>query len=96
MYQQARTYLLRGHWDLFAFARDISIITYMTLMRKGRALAAVFFFFGLLLSYPLIQLFSGEGKIAGIPKSYVGIFGLWLFMIIVFYLIVERKPKDPS
>lgn len=68
----------------------------MTTMRKGRTLAAIFVLCGLILSYPLIQLFSGAGEIAGIPKSYVGIFGLWLLMIVVFFVVVEWNPKDPS
>ncbi|MCI4667842.1 MAG: hypothetical protein MRZ79_06750 [Bacteroidia bacterium] len=59
-------------------------------MRIGRVLAALFFFFGILLNFPLIQLFTGEGEWMGIPKSYLGIFGLWLFMILIFAFVIER------
>jgi len=65
-------------------------------MRKGRTLAAYFFLFALLLNFPLIQLFTGAGEIWGIPKSYLSFFLLWLFMIIVFAWVVERKPRKGS
>lgn len=68
----------------------------MSIMRKGRTLAAIFFLFGIMLNYPIIQLFSGKGQWAGIPKSYLGILGLWLAMIVIFFLVVERNPKKPS
>ena len=44
-----------------------------------------------LLTYPLISLPKGE--IAGIPASYLYLFGVWMLLILLAAVVAERRGK---
>lgn len=44
-----------------------------------------------LLTYPLISLPKGE--IAGIPASYLYLFGVWMLLIVLAAVVAERRGK---
>lgn len=59
---------------------------------KGQRLVALFLFGWLLFNYPLLDLFTGEGAVAGIPLLYVYLFFVWALLIVLMMLVVERDP----
>ncbi|TAE53352.1 MAG: hypothetical protein EAZ89_07520 [Bacteroidetes bacterium] len=60
--------------------------------RNNRApkLAGLFLLFLALFNYPLLGLI-GQGSWGEIPAFYAGVFVLWLLLIILTMIIVERK-----
>ncbi len=44
-----------------------------------------------LLTYPLLSLPTGE--IAGIPASYLYLFGVWTLLIVLAAMVAERRGK---
>ncbi|HCR48828.1 MAG TPA: hypothetical protein PLL64_01615 [Rhodothermales bacterium] len=56
---------------------------------KSQRLIALFFFGLTLFSYPIINLFGYEGKVAGIPVLYLYIFVAWLLIIVLMALMAE-------
>lgn len=60
---------------------------------KGQRLVALFLLGCLLLNYPLLNLFSGQGEIFGVPVLYVYLFAVWALLIGLMALVVER-PGD--
>jgi hypothetical protein len=62
-------------------------------MRRGivrQRLIAVFVVGCVLLCYPIIALFDRPESIGGLPVLYVYVFGVWVALIIVLALIVDR------
>ena len=58
---------------------------------KGQRLVALFLLGCLLLNYPLFSLFSGAGRIFGIPLLYLYVFIAWALLIALMALVVERS-----
>lgn len=63
-------------------------------MRKpsltGQRLAALFLLGFLLLNYPLLSLSGGNQTWLGIPVLYLYIFGIWMALIMLIALVIER------
>ncbi|MDM8518412.1 hypothetical protein QUF64_00080 [Anaerolineales bacterium HSG6] len=60
---------------------------------RGQRLVAIFIVGCLLFNYPLLQLFSVNNIIGGIPVLYIYVFTAWLALIILMALIIERRDK---
>jgi len=58
---------------------------------KGQRLVALFLLGGLLLNYPLLDLFARGGEIFGIPVLYVYVFSVWALLIALMAIIVETR-----
>jgi hypothetical protein len=58
---------------------------------KGQRLIALFLLGTLLLNYPLFSLFGGAIEVAGIPLIYVYVFFVWVILIALMALVVERR-----
>ena len=59
---------------------------------KGQRLVALFLLGWLLFNYPLLDLFTSETALAGIPLLYVYLFFVWALLIVLMMLVVEREP----
>ena len=57
---------------------------------KGQRLIALFLLGCLLLNYPLFALFAGAVQFLGIPLIYVYVFFVWVLLIALMALVVER------
>jgi len=58
---------------------------------KGQRLLALFFVGCLLFNYPVLQLFSKEGLIWGIPVLYAFIFVSWIALIGLTAIVIEVR-----
>jgi hypothetical protein len=58
---------------------------------RAQRLAALFMLGCLLFSYPLLSLFNVGGTVAGIPVLYAYLFGVWIVLIALMILVVERS-----
>ena len=58
---------------------------------KSQRLGALFLLGCLLFNYPLLQLFSRNSEIAGIPVLYLYVFGAWGALIGLIALVVESR-----
>ena len=61
---------------------------------RGQRLAALFLLGCLLFNYPLLQLFSRDDVILGIPLLYCYVFGAWGVLIGLMALVVEHCRRD--
>lgn len=59
--------------------------------RKSERLVALAFLGLLLFNYPLLSLFSSEGRLLGIPVLYAYLFAAWTTVIVLIALIVRRS-----
>ncbi|HEY7655566.1 MAG TPA: hypothetical protein VH881_01770 [Burkholderiales bacterium] len=57
---------------------------------KGQRLAALFLLGLLLLNYPLLNLFAGAARVAGIPLLYAYVFAVWALLIGLMVWVVEK------
>ncbi|HYH41098.1 MAG TPA: hypothetical protein VD867_03865 [Burkholderiales bacterium] len=60
---------------------------------KGQRLIALFLLGCLLLNYPLISLFAGAARIAGIPLLYAYVFFAWAVLIALMAVVVGRRSE---
>lgn len=58
---------------------------------KAQRLIGLSIFFFMVLNFPLIRVLEHRQLIFGIPALYLGIFMVWLLMIVWVILVVERK-----
>jgi hypothetical protein len=58
---------------------------------KGQRLAALFLLGCLLLNYPLVSLFAGTAHVLGVPLLYIYVFAVWVLLIGLMALVVERS-----
>jgi hypothetical protein len=58
---------------------------------QSQRLIALFVLGCLLFSYPLLALFNTGGTVFGIPLLYAWLFGVWVALIVLMILIVERR-----
>ncbi len=56
----------------------------------GQRLAATFLLGCVLLNYPILFLFSRPAEVLGIPLLYAYVFGVWILLVAVMALAVER------
>jgi hypothetical protein len=56
----------------------------------AQRLVALFVLGCLLFSYPLLSLFNVGGTVAGIPVLYAYLFGVWILLIALMILVIER------
>jgi len=59
----------------------------------GQRLAAVFMMGCILLNYPILFLFTRPGDVAGIPLLYAFVFGVWVLLVALMALVIER-PRE--
>jgi hypothetical protein len=62
--------------------------------QRGQRLAALFLLGCLLFNYPLLQLFSRDGALFGIPLLYGYLFGAWAALIALMALVIERRDHE--
>jgi hypothetical protein len=58
---------------------------------KGQRLVALFLVGCLLFNYPLLNLFSHDGEVFGVPLLYVYVFSVWALLIGLMTLVVEMR-----
>ncbi|WP_242339967.1 MULTISPECIES: hypothetical protein [Anaeromyxobacter] len=56
----------------------------------GPRLVAIFLMGGALLNYPILFLFARPGELAGIPLLYAYVFAVWILIILLMALVIER------
>lgn len=59
--------------------------------RKSERLVALALLGLLLFNYPLLSLFSSEGRVLGIPVLYAYLFAAWTTVVVLIALIVRRS-----
>jgi hypothetical protein len=59
--------------------------------RKSERLVALALLGLLLFNYPLLSLFSSEGRVLGIPVLYAYLFAAWTTVIVLIALLVRRS-----
>jgi hypothetical protein len=59
---------------------------------QAQRLIALFVLGCLLFSFPLLSLFNTGGTVFGIPVLYAYLFGVWVGLIVLIILVVERSP----
>jgi hypothetical protein len=59
----------------------------------GQRLVAIFLMGGALLNFPILFLFAQPSEVAGFPLLYVYVFGVWVLLIGLMALVIER-PRD--
>ena len=57
----------------------------------AQRLVALFVLGWLLFSFPLLSLFNRGGTVFGIPLLYAYLFGVWVGLIVLMMLAVERS-----
>jgi len=58
---------------------------------QAQRLVALFVLGCLLFSFPLLSLFNTGGTVFGIPVLYAYLFGVWVGLIALMILVVERS-----
>ena len=58
---------------------------------QAQRLVALFVLGCLLFSFPLLSLFNTGGTVFGIPVLYAYLFGVWIGLIALMILVVERS-----
>ena len=61
---------------------------------RGDRLIALFLLAVVLFNPPLLQAFGAPGFLFGWPALLLYIFGVWLAVIALLALAVERQPRD--
>ena len=59
----------------------------------AQRLVALFVLGWLLFSFPLLSLFNSGGMVFGIPLLYAYLFGVWVGLIVLMILVVERSSR---
>ena len=58
---------------------------------QAQRLVALFVLGCLLVSFPLLSLFNTGGTVFGIPVLYAYLFGVWVLLVLLMMLTVERS-----
>lgn len=58
---------------------------------QAQRLVALFILGCLLVSFPLLSLFNTGGTVFGIPVLYAYLFGVWVLLVALMMLVVERS-----
>jgi hypothetical protein len=59
--------------------------------RRGQRLAAVFLLGCLLFNYPLMYVFSVDGRVFGVPILFAYLFAAWAGLIALVALVAEKR-----
>lgn len=57
---------------------------------QAQRLVALFVLGCLLFSFPLLSLFNSSGTVLGIPVLYAYLFGVWVLLIALMIVVIER------
>ena len=58
----------------------------------GERLIAVFLLGCLLFNYPLLDLFTSNAEVFGIPLLFAYLFAAWMLLIALMAWIIEKRP----
>ncbi len=58
----------------------------------GARLVATFALGAILLNYPILSIFTRRADVAGVPILYAYVFVVWVLLIGLMALVVERPP----
>lgn len=61
---------------------------------KVQLLWSVFILGIFLLNYPVMKLYNIQSCLAGVPLLYVMVFGIWLFLIFLTYVVIRKSTKE--
>lgn len=67
--------------------------------RQNQRLVALFLLGCLMFNFPLMYVFSVDGRIAGIPILFAYLFTAWAALIALIALVTEKRdpePRDPA
>ena len=65
--------------------------------RLGQRLIGIFLIAFVLVNFPLISIWGGDGQLFGFPTLFVGIFSLWTSLImLLFWMLQRKKPSNGS
>jgi len=60
---------------------------------RNSKLIGIFLLFALLLNFPIIGIFSKNGKLFNIPSLYLYLFATWALLIVLLFLLSKSKKK---
>lgn len=60
---------------------------------KSQYLWSVFFLGLFLMNYPVLSIYNIPKIIFGIPLLYVMVFGFWVLLILVTYLVIRKTNR---
>lgn len=60
---------------------------------KSQYLWAVFFLGLFLMNYPVLSMYNIPKEIFGIPLLYLMVFGFWVLLILITYLVIRKTNK---
>lgn len=60
---------------------------------RNSKLIGIFLLFALLLNFPIIGLFSKNGRLFGFPSLYFYLFAAWGILIVLLYLLSKKNRK---
>ena len=63
--------------------------------RRSQRLVALFLLGCVLFNYPLMAIFSVDGRFLGIPVLFAYLFGAWAALIALIVLVSERGAEGP-
>lgn len=60
---------------------------------KNQYLWAIFFLGLFLLNYPVLSIYNISKTIFGVPLLFIMVFGFWVVLILLTYLVVRKMDK---
>jgi len=67
--------------------------------RQSQRLVALFLLGCLMFNYPLMYVFSVDGRVFGIPILFAYLFTAWAALIVLIAVVTEKRepaPRDPA
>lgn len=61
---------------------------------KVQLLWSVFVLGIFLLNYPVMKLYNIQSSMGGVPLLYAMVFGIWLFLIFLTYVVIRKSTKE--
>lgn len=61
---------------------------------KVQLLWSVFVLGIFLLNYPVMRLYNIQSTLSGVPLLYAMVFGIWLFLILLTYVVIRKSTKE--
>ena len=61
--------------------------------RRGQRLLFLAVLFGLLLNFPLLAAFDHDGRVAGVPVSYLYLLLLWVLLVVLTGYLARGKSE---
>ena len=63
--------------------------------QTNTALVAIFILFFVLFHYPIIAIFNIPETVWAIPLLAMALFAIWVSMVVVMYIVLEKRKKKP-